>query len=68
MSSPNDIIFFLSLLQSQKDNFQKTAKDVLNINIIIDFFYTCQKNIPINVTFKTFYSFFLFSLEEKKEQ
>ena len=30
------------------------------------FFYTCQKNILIKVTFKTFYSFFLFSLVEKR--
>ena len=37
-----------------------------SILLPVFFFYTCQKNISIKVTFKPFYSFFLFSLVEKR--
>ena len=34
--------------------------------LLLIFFYTCEKNILIKVTFKPFYSFFLFSLVKKR--
>ena len=57
---------YIKKIESQKHNFKETVRMFWRSILLPIFFYTCQKNILIKVTFKTFYSFFLFSLVEKR--